>query len=644
MGSSAGSRPTGLQAAIITFSIRFRGVVIALACLLLGYGAFALLGAKYDVFPEFSPPEVNIQTEAPGLTPQQVEMLVTTPIETQINGVSGIQRLASTSIQGLSVVTVFFSSKSNIYLDRQVVAERLAVAAQQLPQGVQAPAMTPLISSTGLILVVGLTSKTQSLMDLKTVADWTIRPRLLAVPGVANISVFGRDSRSLQIQVRPDRLIQYHLGMNEVLAAARKATGVRGAGFIDTGNQRIVFQSEGQSLTPAQLAGTVLLAHGADRVTLGDVANVMEAPEPPIGAGTIDGRPGVVINVEEQYGANTLEVTHSVEATLADLAPGLTKQEIELHPDLFRAANFIDTAMGNIRTSLYIGGVLVVIVLTLFLFDLRTAAITVAAIPLSLLGGVIALQALGGTLNVMTLGGLAIAVGIVVDDAVIDVENIVRRLRENRLSHDPRPAGRVVLEASFEVRSPVVYATFAVLLVFVPILLLPGLSGALFAPLGVSYSLAVLASLAVALTVVPALSMALLARRDETEPPPVARWLRGRYEALLRRVLATASHHHRARRGLHASRLCRRAAVRGQLHSRIERGSLHRPHGRGSRHVHRPFFADGLTRRASAPQDPPDTVRGAKGGARRARHGHERGQLQRNRGRPEAGPLWGPAG
>jgi CzcA family heavy metal efflux pump len=536
MASPAGSRPTGLQAATITFSIRFRGVIIALGCLLLGYGAFSLLSAKYDVFPEFAPPQVSIQTEAPGLTPEQVETLVTTPIETQINGVPGIQKLRSTSIQGLSVVTVFFNNASNIYLDRQVVAERLAVVAQQLPQGAQAPAMTPLTSSTGLILVAGLTSKTRSQMDVKTLAEWILRPRLLAVPGVANVTVFGRDSRSLQIQVRPDRLIEYHLGMNEVLAAAQKATGVRGAGFIDTDNQRIVFQSEGQSLTPSQLARTVLLIHGAARVTLGDIANVMEAPEPPIGAAAVNGEPGVVFNVEEQYGANTLEVTRGVETALADLAPGLAEQGVELHPDLFRAANFIDTAMGNIRASLYLGGALVVIVLTLFLFNLRTAAIAVAAIPLSLLAGIIVLEVLGGTLNVMTLGGLAIAVGIVVDDAVIGVENIVRRLRENRRRRDPRPPGRVILEAAFEVRNPVVYATFAVLLVFVPILLLPGLSGALFAPLAVSYSLAVLASLAVALTVVPALSMALLARRTETEPPPVVRWSRVRYEALLGRI------------------------------------------------------------------------------------------------------------
>ena len=534
--TSSNSQPAGLQAAVIAFSIRFRGVVIALGCLLLGYGVFSLLGAKYDVFPEFAPPQVSIQTESAGLTPEQVEMLVTTPIETQINGVPGIQKLISTSIQGLSIVNVFFDPGSNIYLDRQVVAERLAVAAQQLPQGVKAPAMTPLTSSTGIVLVAGLTSDTSSLMDLKTVAEWTIRPRLLAVPGVANVTVFGRDTRSLQIQVRPDQLARYHLGMNEVLAVAQKATGVRGAGFIDTANQRIVFQSEGQSLSADQLARTVLISEGAGRVTLGDVANVVEAPEPPIGAAAIDGKPGVVMDVSEQYGANTVEVTRGVEAALAELAPGLKEQKIELHANLFRPANFIDTAMGNIRSSMYIGGILVVIVLTLFLFDLRTAAIAVAAIPLSLLAGIIVLERLGGTLNTMTLGGLAIAVGVVVDDAVIGVENIVRRLRENRQLPTPRPAARVVFDATFEVRSPVVYATFAVLLVFVPILLLPGISGALFAPLGISYSLSVLASLVVALTIVPALSMALLAQRAKVDVPPVVRWSRARYEALLLQI------------------------------------------------------------------------------------------------------------
>lgn len=531
-----GAQPTGLQAAIIAFSVRYRGAVIALGCLLLALGLASLLGAKYDVFPEFAPPVVSIQTEAPGLTPEQVEMLVTTPIETEVNGLPGIRRLTSTSIQGLSLIDLTFDAATDVYRDRQVVAERLAVAAQQLPQGVSAPAMTPLISATGMVLVFGLTSSTRSLMELKTAAEWTLRPRLLAVPGVASVAVFGRDTRSLQIQVRPRQLARYGLGMNDVLAAARKATAVRGAGFIDTATQRIVFQSEGQSVTAAQLARTVLIGHGAARVVLGDVANLIEAPEPAIGAGLINGRPGVVLNVMEQYHANTVDVTRGVEEALADMAPSLNAQGIDLRPDLFRAANFIATAMTNIRSSLYIGGVLVIIVLTAFLFDWRAAAISIAAIPLSLLAGVMILERLGGSLNTMTLGGLAIAIGVVVDDAVIDVENIIRRLRENRQRADPLSVDQIIISASYEVRGAVVYATFAVLLVFVPIMLLPGLSGALFGPLGSSYSLATLASLGIALTVVPALAMALFAGRAQEEPAPLVRWLRKRYESLLERT------------------------------------------------------------------------------------------------------------
>ena len=529
--------PSGPQAAIIGFAIRFRGIILSLACVLLAYGVFSLGQAKYDVFPEFAPPQVGIQTEAVGLTPEQVEILVTRPIETAINGVPGVQTLRSTSIQGLSAVTVFFNPSSDIYRDRQVVAERLAVAAQQLPTGVQPPAMTPLTSSTSIVLVAGLTSETRTLMQLRTVADWTLRLRLLAVPGVANVSVFGGDVRSIQIQVHPDQLVRYNLGLNDVLTAARKATGVRGAGFIDTTNQRVVFQTEGQSLKPEDIARTVLLSQGAASVTLGNVADVIEAPEPPIGGAAIQGKPGVILDVSEQYGANTVEVTRAVEAALQDLRPGLEADGIALHADLFRPANFINTATSNVRQSLMIGGALVIVILFLFLFDLRTAAISCTAIPLSLLAATVILESFGATLNTMTLGGLAIAIGEVVDDAVIGVENVIRRLRENRRLAAPRPEPRVVLDACLEVRGAVVYATFAVILVFLPIVMLGGIAGRLFAPLGMAYILAVLASLAVALTVTPALSMALLVgRKAQEKDPPVVRWTRGSYEGLLRGI------------------------------------------------------------------------------------------------------------
>ncbi len=530
--------PSGPQAALIGFSIRFPGIVIALSCVLLGYGAYSLRWANYDVFPEFAPPQVSIQTEAPGLTPEQVEILVTRPIENEINGVSGVEKLRSASIQGLSVVTVFFDSGTDIYRNRQIVAERLAIAARQLPQGIEPPAMTPLTSSTSTVLQIGLTSSSRSLMQLRTVADWTIRQRLLAVPGVANVVVIGGDVRSIQIQVHPDRLIRYNVGLNDVVAAARRATAVRGAGFMDTKNQRIVFQSEGQSLAAGGIARTVLLAQGAGAVTLANIADVMDAPEPAIGGAAIDGAPGVIINISAQYGSNTVQVTRAVEAALAVLAPDLQAQGIELHADLFRPANFITTATSNVRDSLVLGAALVILVLFLFLFDLRTALISCIAIPLSLLAAIIVLERLGATLNTMTLGGLAIAIGVVVDDAVIDVENIVRRLRENARAAQPRASARVVLDACLEVRSAVLYATIAVILVVLPVMALPGLAGRLFGPLALSYALAVLASLVVALTVTPALAAALLVRRQAPRDPPVASWTRRFYERLLRRVAA----------------------------------------------------------------------------------------------------------
>jgi CzcA family heavy metal efflux pump len=529
--------PSGPQAALIRFSIRFRGVIIALACIVLGYGVYVVQRSKYDVFPEFAPPQVSIQTEAPGLSPEQVEVLVTQQIENVINGTPGGATLRSASIQGLSVITATFEPGSDIYRDRQLVAERLAEEAARLPVGVQSPSISPLTSSTSVVLVAGLTSTTRSLMELRTIADWTIRPRLLAVPGVAKVAVFGGDSKSIQVQVDPDRLITFGLGLNDVVNAAARATGIRGAGFIDTANQRIVFQSEGQSITPEDLAHTVLVNQGGASVTLANVADVVEAPEPPIGGAAIDGVTGVQLVISEQYEANTVEVTERLQAAFADLQASFRRDGVELHPDIFRPANFIDTATANLRSSLLLGALLVIAVLFLFLFNVRTAAISCISIPLSLLAALIVLYSFGTPLNTMTLGGLAIAIGVVVDDAVIDVENVLWRLRENAKRHRPRPAGRVVLDACLEMRGAVVYATFAVILVALPVLALPGLAGRLFGPLAIAYVLAVLASLLVALTVTPALAMMLLARPGlRATEPPILRWSRRRYENVLRRI------------------------------------------------------------------------------------------------------------
>ncbi|MDE2419658.1 MAG: efflux RND transporter permease subunit [Gammaproteobacteria bacterium] len=500
---------TGFLAGIIRHALRYRTVVLILALLLIVWGVFDLGQARYDVFPEFAPPQVVIQTESPGLPPEAVESLVSQPLENALNGVEGLATLRSNSIQGLSVITATFDAGSDIYRDRQAVAERLSAASSQLPTGVSAPLMTPLTSSTSTLLVIGLLSDQRSLMDVRTLADWTVKQRLLAVPGVAKVSVFGGDVREFQIQIDPTRLLRYGVSVTEVLDAARKATGVRGAGFIDNSNQRLTLRSEGQAINSAALAKTVLRRdHGAS-LSIGDVATVIEASEPPIGAASFAGKPAVQLMISEQYGANTLEVTRRVEAAIAELTPLLEREQVQLKP-IFRPADFIEHATGNVTQSLLLGSILVVIILALFLANVRTALISLSAIPLSLLTATLVLKGMNQSLNTMTLGGLSIAIGLLVDDAVITVENIFKRLRENRESASQRSAFNVILMATLEVRSAVVYATLAIGLVFLPVLGLSGLAGRLFSPLALSYLIATLASLVVALTVTPALCLMLL--------------------------------------------------------------------------------------------------------------------------------------
>jgi CzcA family heavy metal efflux pump len=499
--------------AIVTFSLRFRGVIIALACLLLGYGLYVTYHAKLDVFPDFVQPQVAIQTEAPGLSPEQVEALVTRPVETAVNGLGKMESLRSESIQGLSIITAVFEEGTDVFLARQQLAEKLAETAGQLPLGVKSPKMTPLTSSTMDLLKIGLVCEKMSAMELRTFADWTLKPRLLAVPGVAKCSSFGGEVRQLQIQVDPEKLRAYDLALTDVLNAARVSTGVTGAGFVETKNQRIIIQTEGQSLTPEALAQVVVVAgtNGAV-IRLKDLARVVEGAEQKFGDTIIMGKRGVLMTMSSQYGANTMEVTRALEEAIKEIKPVLDKQGITLYPTLHRPATFIEVALKHIRFSLLLGGVLVAIVLFLFLGHFRTAFISLTAIPLSLLTAIVLMDRFGVTLNTITLGGLAIALGEVVDDAIIDVENIFRRLRANQQLEKPRPIFGVILDASLEVRKAVVYATFIVALVFMPVLTLSGLQGKFFAPLAISYIFAIMSSLAVALTVTPALAFLFFAR------------------------------------------------------------------------------------------------------------------------------------
>jgi CzcA family heavy metal efflux pump len=524
--------------ALVAWSIRNRIVVVALAVFLLVLGGYAATHARLDVFPEFAPPEVVIQTEAPGLSPGEVEQLITLPIESAVNGLPRLAVIRSRSIQGLSVVTVIFRDGTDIYRARQQVSERLGELAGQLPEGVRPPRLAPLMSATGRLLTVGFTSDKLSPHDLRDQVQWAVRPRLLGVSGVAAVTIFGGDVRQFQVHFNPDALAARNLTVNDVLDATRQASSIRGAGFIENDRQRLTLRAEGQIRSAEQLGETLLTPTSATPVRLRDVAQIVDGGAPKFGDASINGVPGVLLVVSRQIDGDTPAVTRLVEAELERIRPLLERQGITYHPALFRQANFIEHAVGNVTHSLIIGAVLVCVVLFVFLFNLRIAFISLTAIPLSLLGAVAILWAFGISLNTLTLGGLAIAVGEVVDDAIIDVENIFRRLQENAGLAQPRSAAEVVLSASLEVRSAVVYATFIVVLVFVPVFFLSGLQGRLFAPLGYAYSLAVLVSLVVALTVTPALSLLLLPRAggEASHTPLLLRGLHRAYDWLLRRL------------------------------------------------------------------------------------------------------------
>jgi len=529
-------RARGPVHAILALSVRHRGVMIALALLLVGYGWLALTHARLDVFPEFAPPQAIVQTEAPGLSPEQVEALVTQPLENTLAGAGGITRSQSRSLQGLSMITLTFGTDADLVALRQSVTERLAAMAGDLPAGVRAPVLLPLSSSAGVVLTIGISSTQLDAMQLRTLADWTLRPQLLAVPGVSDVNVFGGVVRQVQVQVRPGQLARYGLSFAQVVAAAQRATATVGSGFVENAEQRIVLTLANQPTTAAAIGQTTVLAHDGQVLRLRDVAGVLDGAEPAAGAASVMGRAGVMLVVDEQYDADTLRVTRALDARLAQLAPALKAQGVRLYPALFRPANFIQSALAHLRTALLIGAVLVLAVLFLFLRDARAACISAVAIPLSLLAAVAVLGHLGVGLNTMTLGGLAIAIGEVVDDAIIDVENILRRLRLNRAREHPLPVPRVVLAAAVEVRGAVVYASLIVALVFVPVLTLSGVAQRLFAPLALAYIAAILASLAVAMTVTPALACVLLpGDRTRAEPALQGRLRRG-YLRLLGRI------------------------------------------------------------------------------------------------------------
>jgi CzcA family heavy metal efflux pump len=512
-----------MLAAIVRASLRNPGIVTALACLIAALGLAALVAARFDVFPDFAPPHVLLQTEAPGLDATQVEALVTRPLEQLLAGTENVATVRSTSSQGLSAIQVVFDRGGDPYRQRQVVTERLAEFAGQLPQGVGAPLLSPLSSSMEYLVHFGYTSDRLSPVALRDIVQWTVKPQILAVPGVAQVQIFGGEVHERLIEIDPAKLSAAGLTLEDVSAAARRATALIGGGYIETPAQRIVIQAQAPGATLEALAQAVVGTRGGLPVRLGDVAAVHEGAEPRFGDALIAGRPGILIETSTQYGANTLEVTRALEQQLDALAPALAKQGVQYHPALLRPASFIESAIDKLRNSLGLGAVLVVALLLITLRDWRGALISFSAIPFALLTTVWILEAFGMSLNTMTLGGLVVALGVVVDDAVIDVENILRRRRGAARDTD---IGKLFIGASLEVRRPVFYATAAVAVAFLPILLMSGLQGAFFRPLSISFLLAVGLSLLVAMSVTPALCVLVMTRHSPRSEAAFLRYLK----------------------------------------------------------------------------------------------------------------------
>jgi CzcA family heavy metal efflux pump len=529
---------------IVSSALRLRWVVVILAILLMIVGIRTLRSTQLDVFPEFAPPLVEIQTEAPGLSTTEVENLVTVPIENSLNGLTSLKTLRSKSVLGLSSVVLIFEPGMNLMTARQLVQERLALAASRLPSVSRSPVILSPLSSTSRVMKIGLSSATLSQMDMTDLARWTIRPRLMAVPGVANVAIWGERDRQFQVLVDPDRLRSHNVTLDAVVKSARDAVTPETGGFIDTPNQRFSVTNIQPVKTVQDLAKVqVPTSRNAIPATptqsgftaplrLGEIADVREGFPPPIGDAVINDKPGLLLIVEKQPQGNTLDVSRNVEAALNELRPGLSG--IEIDTTIFRPATFIEMALANLNKALLIGCLLVIVVLSIFLYDWRTAFISLTAIPLSLIAAGLVLHYTGSTVNTMILAGLILALGEVVDDAIIDVENIQRRLKINRSSDHPESSFIVVLKASLEVRSAIVYATLIIVLVFLPIFLLDGLAGSFFRPLAMSYVLAVIASLAVALTLTPAISLLLLPGESVSKrESPLTIYLKSAYRKVL---------------------------------------------------------------------------------------------------------------
>jgi CzcA family heavy metal efflux pump len=531
---------------IVGSSLKLRFIVVAVAVGMMAFGFTRLRDTPLDVFPEFAPPLVEIQTISLGLSSTEVESLVTVPLEEALNGVPNLETIRSKSVSDLSSIELLFKPGTDLLQARQLVSERVQTITPSLPTWASPPVMMPPVSATRRVMHVGLTSDSVSLIEMSTIAYWKIRARLLRVPGVANVAIWGERLQQQQVQVVPAKLRRLHVSLNEVMTATADALDagllrysdgahIGTGGALQTPNQQISIRHILSILTPEDMAKVVVKERNGKPILLADVAKVLIDHQPLAGDAVINGGPGLLLVVEKFPWANTLDVTHGVEATLDEMQPGLPGITIDSH--IFRAANFVDDAIDNLSQSLLIGVLLMVLVLGAFLFDWRSALISAITIPLSLTAAGLVLYLRGATINTMILAGFVIALGAVVDDAIVDIENIVRRLRLHRQESDDRSiakTAKVIFDASLEVRGAVVYASMIEALALLPIFFLQSLTGSFFRPLASAYALAVVVSTLMALIVTPALAMILLRKAPlERRESPLVRWIQHGYDRLL---------------------------------------------------------------------------------------------------------------